>query len=656
MDIIKNEKVINYSLSFIYSCLIVFFVPHLPLVFVGVVTLICAWNFYITLSNKPKPNAWLANILAGVSLGLMLYTVGMSDTVILFVAMLLLASLFKLLQAKTKKHYHVITTLTFFSLSSVYLFNQSILTTLTVSGLYILNFAVLGLLESKHNLKIASKQSGKLLLLALPLAVFLLLFLPKMPAFWQLPGPKLAKTGLSEQVDPFDIAKLSNSDELVFRAKFNEEKPVAPYYWRAIVHDEFNGNAWLTSDFLKYNNVKTNTQSENDEQLIASYSVITEPATQKWLYGLAYSSSNSPNVEGNSLGLLRKKSRQAKNLQYDVNSFNFTTLPLGEFEEKRYKYLAYKKNVKTSSLAKNLKQDTHSDRDFYNSLLQYFAGTGFTYTLTPTPMSGDNTIDQFLFENQRGFCGHYASAAAYIFRTAGIPARLVSGYLGGELNQDNNTLTVRQYDAHAWVEVYLQNEGWVIFDATAVVAPERLNGSLSQNEELNDEFKSNLDFGLVSLSNFPAINWLRLELENLDYQWSSWVLGFDEEKQNDFLKSIFGSKNIWLVPLMVLLTAGFCFVGYFVYLNLPKRPAKLAPMVKEFYEVKAWAKKQKINTPDNLTPSQQLHFFADQLPRSAQSINTFSQLFNQVRYGKKPFTKERKTQAKDLIKLIKISK
>ena len=135
MDILKNEKVINYSLSFIYACLIVFFVSHLPLVFVGVLSLICAWNFYITLSNKPKPNAWLANILAGVSLVLMLYTIGMSDTVILFVAMLLLASLFKLLQAKTKKHYHVITTLTFFSLSSVYLFNQSILTTLTVSGL-----------------------------------------------------------------------------------------------------------------------------------------------------------------------------------------------------------------------------------------------------------------------------------------------------------------------------------------------------------------------------------------------------------------------------------------------------------------------------------------------------------------------------------------
>ncbi|MFL3650968.1 MAG: transglutaminaseTgpA domain-containing protein [Pseudoalteromonas sp.] len=656
MHEIKNEKVINYSMCFIYACLVIFFIAHLPVVFISVLAVICAWNFYLTYNNKPKPNSILANILAGAALVLMLLSVGMSDTVILFVAMLMLSSLFKLLQAKTKKHYHIITTLTFFSLSSVYLFNQSILTTLAVSGLYILNFAVLGLLESKHNLKIASKQSGKLLLLALPLAIFLLLFLPKMPAFWQLPGPKLAKTGLSEQVDPFDIAKLSNSDELVFRATFNNSAPNAPYYWRAIVHDEFNGNAWLTSDFLKYNNLKSNSKNDIDEQFIATYSVIAEPASQKWLYGLFYSRSESQNVESNTLGLLRKKNYQAKSLQYDVTSTRFTSTPLNDFENKRYTYLAHKKNVKAASLAKNLKQNTQTDRQFYNHLLQHFVDNKFTYTLTPTPMSGDNTIDQFLFDNKRGFCGHYASAAAYIFRSAGIPARLASGYLGGELNLDNSTLSVRQYDAHAWVEVYIQSEGWVIFDATAVVAPERLNGSLSQNEALNTEFKSNLDFGLVSLSNFPGINWLRLELENLDYQWSSWVLGFDKQKQNDFLKSLFGSRNIWLVPLIVLLTIGICFIAYFVYLNLPKRTTKLAPMVKEFYEIQKWAQKQNIKTPKHLTPSQQLQVYMEQSPQSAQSLSAFSQLFNQVRYAKKSFTNERKTQAKDLIKLIKTSK
>lgn len=137
MHEIKNEKVINYSMCFIYACLVIFFIAHLPVVFISVLAVICAWNFYLTYNNKPKPNSILANILAGAALVLMLLSVGMSDTVILFVAMLMLSSLFKLLQAKTKKHYHIITTLTFFSLSSVYLFNQSILTTLAVSGLYI---------------------------------------------------------------------------------------------------------------------------------------------------------------------------------------------------------------------------------------------------------------------------------------------------------------------------------------------------------------------------------------------------------------------------------------------------------------------------------------------------------------------------------------
>jgi hypothetical protein len=206
------------------------------------------------------------------------------------------------------------------------------------------------------------------------------------------------------------------------------------------------------------------------------------------------------------------------------------------------------------------------------------------------------------------------------------------------------------------VEVYLKNEGWQIFDATSVVAPERLNGSLSQNEELNVEFKNNLNFGLVSLSNFAAVNWLRLGLENLDYKWSRWVLGFDDEKQSDFLKSIFGSKNIWLVPLIVFLILGFSFFIYFIYLNKPKRSTKLAPMVKEYFEVVHWAKKHNVIPSEHLTPSQQLYDIAKKNPQIAHSITQFSHLFNQVRYGKKPFTKERKTQAKDLIKLIKTTR
>ena len=648
-----NYRAINLAMSFIYACLFAFYLSHMPILFIGILSMLCLWNVYLTLTNTPKPNAWLANILAGLALILMIYTLGIGDTVILFVAMLLLSSIFKLLQAKTKKHYHIIVTLTFFSISSAYLFNQSIITTLTMSALFLLNFAVLSLIESSHSLKLASKQSAKLLFIALPLAIFLLLFLPKMPAFWQLPGPKLAKTGLSEQVDPFDIAKLSNSDELVFRARFDNKTPASPYYWRALVHDTFDGKAWKTSDLLKYNNQS----ADPDKQMLVqnTYTIIAEPANQKWLYGLNYATSNNKNVESNALGLLRKKQYQAKSLQYQVSSAALSTEQLSNWQTSYYTRLNNQTNQQAAKLAATLKQSTTSQIDFYNVLLNYFAKQEFSYTLTPEPMTGDSTIDQFLFDKKRGFCGHYASAAAYIFRSAGIPARLASGYLGGEKNQSNNYLSVRQYDAHAWVEVYINNQ-WQIFDATAVVAPERLNGSLSQNEELNDEFKSNLDFGLVSLSNFAAVNWLRLKLETLDYQWTSWVLGFDEEKQSNFLKSLFGSKHLWLVPLAVILGLAFSFAAYFIYLNWPRNKSKRPPLVAEFEAIKLWANKNNITAPSHYSPNQQLIYFAEQSPEAAAPLSEFSYLFNQVRYAKKAFTKERKNQAKDLIKLIKSSK
>ena len=650
MNKIKNQRVINFSLSFIYLGLVSFFIEHLPLPFIIMLSMLCGWNIYLTLKYKQKPNTWLANGLAAIALIIMLSSIGFKDTVVLFVAMLLLSCVFKLLQAKTKQHYQLIITLTFFSLSAVYLFSQTIFTTLIISTLYVLNFAVLGLLESSHSLKLSSKQSAKIMLLAFPLAVVLLLFLPKLPAFWQLPGPKMAQTGLSEQVDPFDIAKLSNSDELVFRAKFDDNSPSTPYYWRAIVHDEFDGKAWKTSSFLKQAMMLPSQNSSNGNT--TQYSIIAEPAMADWLYGIGYANSDNENVISNSVGLLRKKQYKSKVLQYSVSTKPLSSKKLNNVEQRFYKSLSVSNNQKSYQLAQQLKNSSANADELFNKLLDYFSQNNFSYTLTPTPMRGDDTLDQFMFNNKRGFCGHYASAAAFIFRSAGIPARVVSGYLGGEYNQSNDYITVRQYDAHAWVEVYT-NAGWKIFDATAVVAPERLNGSLSQSAALNDEFKNNINFGLVSLSNYAAINWLRLELENLDYQWSSWVLGFDKNKQQDLLAALFGNTYIWLVPLGVIIVLILSFSAYFIYINRPKVTTKQPPLVNEYYQLLKWANKQAINYPENAPPVQTLLHISQHAPYAEQQITAFCHLFEQVRYARQPFTKERKNQAKDLIKLIK---
>ena len=162
-----------------------------------------------------------------------------------------------------------------------------------------------------------------------------------------------------------------------------------------------------------------------------------------------------------------------------------------------------------------------------------------------------------------------------------------------------------------------------------------------------------INFGLVSLSNYAAINWLRLELENLDYQWSSWVLGFDKNKQQNLLAALFGNTYIWLVPLGVIIVLILSFSAYFIYINRPKVTTKQPPLVNEYYQLLKWANKQAINYPENAPPVQTLLHISQHAPYAEQQITAFCHLFEQVRYARQPFTKERKNQAKDLIKLIK---
>ncbi|MGO2477519.1 MAG: transglutaminaseTgpA domain-containing protein [Pseudoalteromonas sp.] len=656
---INNLGTINVCLCIIYAFVLCFLVSELPIIFSVLLALLCSWNLLITHFNKNKPSPLLANCLAGVSLLILFYFVGFSDTVTLFVAMLILSSLFKLLQATTKKHYQTITLLSFFSLSTVYLFSQTIITTLVISVLYFLNFAVLALIESGKSLQFASKQSVKLLLLSLPIAVFLLLFLPKLPAFWQLPGPKLAKTGLSESVDPFAIAKLSNSDELVFRAKLTQTPLKPPYYWRALIHDEFNGRTWVISDFLKkrqksWHSVDVDEQSQVQNKGV-SYQIYAEPAAKPWLFGLGLAKSNHKDIKNTAQGLLLRQRYLSNSISYQVQSQPLNSSKLTETERSENLKINLKtNNPQAQRLAASIYKSNSKPEQFYDALFKHFANNGFSYTLSPEPMLGENTIDQFLFDNKRGFCGHYASSAAFMFRSVGIPARVVSGYLGGEYNQQDGYLSVYQYDAHAWVEVYIEKKGWKIFDATAVVSPERLNGSLSEHQQLNNEFNNNLNFGLLRLSNVAAINWIRLKLENLDYQWTSWVLGFDKQQQSSMLKALFGNKDLWKISVVVLLCVAGLFASYFIHLKWSKKPkSQLHTLGNDYLIIKAHVEKQGFKFSESITPLQFCKQAGNSIPDAKPYFDKFAKLYSDIRYQEKIFTEERKNHSKSLVKLIK---
>ena len=187
-------------------------------------------------------------------------------------------------------------------------------------------------------------------------------------------------------------------------------------------------------------------------------------------------------------------------------------------------------NPRLREKALQLRQQYSDNGQLINQVLSEFNRQQYFYTLQPPGLSG-NTLDQFYFDTKAGFCEHYASAFTYLMRSAGIPARMVVGYLGGEVNPKGNYLSVYQRNAHAWSEVWLAGRGWVRVDPTAAVDPERIESGFSTSllQEVND--LSSSVFSLQALQNTWLYNQLKQQFQALDYQWTRWVIGYTGERQ-----------------------------------------------------------------------------------------------------------------------------
>jgi hypothetical protein len=220
---------------------------------------------------------------------------------------------------------------------------------------------------------------------------------------------------------------------------------------------------------------------------------------------------------------------------------------MNNFVRDRYLALPDSGNRRTAELARQMRRDAGSDGAYINALLALFHDEDFYYTLEPPPL-GRNPVDRFLFDTRRGFCEHYASAFTVMMRTAGIPARIVLGYQGGELNPLGDYMIVRQSDAHAWAEVWLEGRGWVRVDPTAAVAPERIE--LGVAESMFDGIA--MEWGLSTPSKF--LHQMQLSWDAMNAQWNDWVLGYGPEKQNAFMNLLGMDDPSWRKMMLMLVT------------------------------------------------------------------------------------------------------
>ncbi|MEW6992264.1 transglutaminaseTgpA domain-containing protein [Colwelliaceae bacterium 6441] len=561
---------------------LIILVPQLELWLIALAGVCIFWQVGIFTNHIARPSKvikFFAALTGCVVLAISAINLGVLLTML---HLLCLSYLLKPLELKTRKDFYQFVLLGIFILATSLIFYQSIYFFAAVFVILVLNLAVLSSYFSNDKTLILDyKTSFKLVILSLPLTLCLFFLFPKISPFWHVPTASSAKTGLNDNVTIGDISSLALSNDLAFRAEFLSAPPsYQQMYWRALVLENFDGTHWRRKPMTKRDIVKNVGINLNEAGRLLTYQVIVEPSDQYWLFSLASTKVDKVTqakiiyqLKDDTL-VSREKVNQRFSYQATSASSPFKQIAVSDDIKQRNLSISQKANPKLRALAVDLRQLFKDNRALIHAVLDHFRIQNYRYTLNPPPIY-DHSLDTFYFETQAGFCEHYASSFTFLMRAAGIPARMVVGYLGGEYNAQGNYYSIRQRDAHAWSEVWLAEEGWVRVDPTSAVDPSRVEKGfstqlLSEQESLSQDFVFSSYFDALWLAQ------LRSKFSALDYQWTKLVINFSQNKQRSLLLSWFGDgyfvKSVIVIVAVIALTAGFIWL-LFIIKNRSKKTA-----------------------------------------------------------------------------------
>ncbi len=412
------------------------------------------------------------------------------------------------------------------------------------------------------------RYAGRLLAQALPIAAALWLFFPRFGGpLWQLPDDgNGATSGLSDAMSPGDVTDLALSDEIAFRVRFAAAAPPpAALYWRGPVLHDFDGRTW------RHSLLRPVAAPLLPQGAAYQYTVSLEPSRRHWLFVLDWPFAwRAPRALLTNDYMLISSTPVTQRLDVTATSYAdvASTGDLDAGSRQRDTRLPAGRNPRSLALARSLRDAHPDDAGYIRAILTLFHEQAYFYTLTP-PQLADDSVDSFLFDTRRGFCGHYASAFASLVRAAGIPARVVTGYHGGTYNRFAGYWIVRQSDAHAWVEVWLDGRGWVRMDPTSAIAPERVEHGL------NDLVYG----GAASTSRWQQRTpWLadaRLRLDALRLLWRERILRYDQNSQERMLEWLHvpnpDQRKLALL-LGASLTVGMAWLSWQVRRDAGRRP------------------------------------------------------------------------------------
>jgi transglutaminase-like putative cysteine protease len=523
------------------------------------VTLLCGatlgWRAAITLLGRRMPSSLLllpvaAAAMAGVVLSY--HTLLGRDA---GVAMLVLLVAFKTLEMHARRDLYVVVFLCFFLVLTNFFYSQAIGTAL------LMLVSVLALLTTQISfqytgavppLKTRLVTGARMLALAAPLALAMFILFPRIHGpLWGTAGDASSgHAGLSDSMAPGQMSHLAQSEDTAFRVKFTgTPPPQVQLYWRGPVLGAFDGQVWTRARPQPAHGRRAPALSVRGQPV--RYQVTLEPSDTRWLFALEMAD-HLPGLADNAALVsaefeLTSAYPVEQRVRYDMTSYTQFNLQAGQQLENGAQWLQLPYGRDPRALAEGLALRSEPDpARRVAAVLRRFARENFVYTLDP-PLLGADSIDEFLYRTRSGFCEHYAGAFVFLMRAAGIPARVVTGYQGGEMNPIDGFLTVRQSDAHAWAEVWLAGRGWVRVDPTAAVAPERVRRSLAR------ALPPPAPFGIEGLGRLMQLeagsnSWLaqlRYAMSAVNNGWNQWVLNYTPERQHGLLSALQARLSDW---------------------------------------------------------------------------------------------------------------
>ena len=646
---------INSVHSLLPVVIFIVLLPHLmtisPVISLYIVTILL-WFTLHTLGIIPLPGRLIRFALVIIALAVLVMNYGLLFSQKASLSLLSMMVCLKFLEIHNeldRRNIFLVIFLGFFILITHFLHSQDIMLSLFV----FLNSIILTLMLSTFNRKPQNALPFRdnirlithLLAKALPIAIILFLFFPRIPGpLWSLPDDgQSSTTGLSGEMYPGSVSELVDSDEIAFRVDFQGLIPSADkLYWRGPVLSETDGFLWSQKNHKALKKAFSEVVKNTGDPV--SYTITLEAHQQKWLFALEMPAKiQGDTIEGFYLNTdlqILNKNNIHQLTQYHVTTVTqFLLDQVTKDELKLALNFPPSSNPRTYELGRQWQAKFNNHKQIVSAGLNYFKNKPFYYTKKPDVMI-DNPSDQFLFDKQRGFCEHYASSFVLLMRSAGVPARVVTGYQGIEKNDVGNYYIVRQSNAHAWAEVWLEGDGWLRVDPTAMIPADRIE---------EDIFQTNLErlsFSALNIPNLPDLSarqktavynfykQLKQSIDNIKHSWNNWILGYDKTKQSLLLK-IMGLNANWQTLILLLLGGMISLVIIFQLIHFYQQHQKTDKIYQNYLKFIKKLNQAGMSVQISEGPEAIKLQAIKQFPQQSLLIQAIINDYIQIRYGSK---------------------